>query len=70
MGRLDCLHDATIYVLCSLLYVEHSVCYEPISVLVYIHMYIYIHMYVYIYIYIYMHAEMTILYKDFENEMK
>ena len=45
---------------CTLLYVEHSVCYEPISVLVYI----------YIYIYIYMHAEMTILYKDFENEMK
>ena len=36
MGALDCLHDVTIYVyyaLCFML-VEHSVCHEPISVLI------------------------------------
>ena len=36
MGALDCLHDVTIYLyyaLCFML-VEHSVCHEPISVLI------------------------------------
>ena len=36
MGALDCLHDVTIYLyyaLCVML-VEHSVCHEPISVLI------------------------------------
>ena len=32
MGALDCLHDLTIYVLCFV-FVEQSVCCEPISVL-------------------------------------
>ena len=36
MGALDCLHDLTLYLyyaLCFML-VEHSVCHEPISVLI------------------------------------
>ena len=33
MGALDCLHDVTIYALCFV-FVEQSVCHEPISVLI------------------------------------
>ena len=54
MGALDCLHDATLYLyyaLCFML-VEHSVCHEPISVLINVYIYIYIYIYMYIYIYI------------------
>ena len=43
-GASDCLHDVTMYLyyaLCFLL-VEHSVCNEPISVLINIYIYIYI----------------------------
>ena len=56
---LDCLHDVTIYLyyaLCFML-IEHSVCHEPIFVLINVYIYIYIHIYTYIciciYIYIY-----------------
>ena len=40
MDALDCLHDVTIYLyyaLCFML-IEHSVCHEPISVLINIFM--------------------------------
>ena len=45
MGALDCLHDVTIYLyyaLCFML-IEHSVCHEPIFVLINIYIYIYIY---------------------------
>ena len=59
MSVLDCLHDITIcvyYALCFML-VEHSVCHEPISVLIniYIYIYIYIHIPIYIYLHIYIY---------------
>ena len=41
MGELDCLHDVTIYLydaLCFML-IEHSVCHEPISVLINVYIY-------------------------------
>ena len=51
-----CLHDVTIhfyYALCFML-VEHSVCLEPIFVLINVYIYIlYIYIYIYVYIYIY-----------------
>ena len=56
MGALDCLHDVTMYYALCFVHVEHSVCHEPISVLLNTYMYTYIYIYIYnIYMYVYMY---------------
>ena len=57
MKTIQCAHPPhhhngfVYYALCFML-VEHSVCHEPISVLINVYIYIYIHIYIYIYVYI------------------